>query len=177
LKTFSNLSTTLVDNKNNLNSSNSSNLFSGLNSALNKHKNEILDLQSFSKKSRHDFLKSKSFSVYKKIILSRTLESLNLFFSEILSSTFSRFLINLEKNKTKKISVGIKFLDNFNIINPQFLARFIARRVSYGFQLQRVLKPLIRDLVTLMSKKKNKIIGFRIACSGRFDRKQIASYI
>jgi len=177
-KTFLNIATALSANKNILNFSNLVNLFSAFNGVLNKQKNEILESQNFSKKAnRYDLVKSKNFNVYKKIILSKTLESLNLFFSEILSSTFSQFLTNLEKNKNKKISFGIKFLDNFNLINPQFLARFIARRVSYGFQLQRVLKPLIRDLVTLMSKKKNKIIGFRIACSGRFDRKQIASYI
>lgn len=182
-KTFLKLSKSLETNKNNFNSSNLLNLFIFLEKLLNSQKGETLDVQNFSKRSslaknsRSSLASSKNFSILKKIIISKALENLNVFFSEILSSTFSHFLTISEKKKTKIISFSVKFLDNFNLINPQFLARFIARRVSYGFQLQRVLKPLIRDLVTLMSKKKNKIIGFRIACSGRFDRKQIASYI
>jgi len=115
----------------------------------------------------------------KKIVLNRLIEKFNLFFLSLLSNLFNQFFfkINLSGDRITNVSTGIKFLDSFNIINPQFVARFIARRVSYGFQLQRVLKPLIRDLSLAMSKRKNKIVGFRIACSGRFDRKQIASYI
>jgi hypothetical protein len=103
---------------------------------------------------------------------------LGTYFSSLLSNLFDLFWFKLKNtNNRPAVTVGVRFLDNFNIINPQFIARFIARRVTYGFQLQRVIKPLIKDLLTAVSKKKNKIIGFRIACSGRFDRKQIASYV
>jgi hypothetical protein len=115
----------------------------------------------------------------KKLYLSLIVNSLGVYFSNILSNLFTSFWFKLkvlDREKTA-ITVGVRFLDNFNLINPQFLARFIARRVTYGFQLQRVVKPLIKDLLSAILKKKNKIVGFRIACSGRFDRKQIASYV
>lgn len=133
---------------------------------------------------RLDILKANSMMrsglLYKKITLNRLFDGLNNFFLQVLSALFNQFFYKIKlpsDSKIKKISLGIKFLDSFNIINPQFIARFVARRISYGFQLQRVLKPLVRDLTLAMSKRKNKIVGFRIACSGRFDRKQIASYI
>jgi ribosomal protein S3 len=109
--------------------------------------------------------------------LAATINFLTNYFSTILSNLVTCFWLKLKETTGSSISIGIRFLDNFSVINPQFLARFIARRVTYGFQLQRVIKPLIKDLLVAISRRKNKIIGFRIACSGRFDRKQIASYV
>lgn len=169
--------------KNNFNSKDRVKLFDSLKKSIENQKKSF-SLTGGGRFLRVDSLKTDSVMrsglLYKKITLNRVFASLNTFFLNLLSTLFNQFFykINLPSgSKIKKISLGVKFLDSFNIINPQFIARFIARRISYGFQLQRVLKPLIRDLTLAMSKRKNKIVGFRIACSGRFDRKQIASYI
>lgn len=172
-----------VYSKNNFNSKERVKLFESLRKSIESQKKSF-SLTGGSRFLKVDSLKAdsviRSGLLYKKIALNKLFDGLNSFFLNLLSTLFNQFFykINLPSAiKIKKISLGIKFLDSFNIINPQFIARFIARRISYGFQLQRVLKPLIRDLTLAMSKRKNKIVGFRIACSGRFDRKQIASYI
>lgn len=112
----------------------------------------------------------------RKVKTATTLEFFNSYYSYILSNILSQFIFKVKGFKNYNITVGLRFLNNFNVLNPQFLARFIARRVSYGFQLTRVIRPVMKDLTRMMASRKHKIIGFRIACSGRFDRKQIATY-
>lgn len=112
----------------------------------------------------------------RKLQLTRLLEFSNSFFSKIVSSIASNFLSKVSSFKNNELSIGLRFLSTFSVVNPQFLARFIARRISYGFPLNRVIRPIMKDLTRLMGSNKCKIIGFRIACSGRFDRKQMASY-
>jgi hypothetical protein len=115
--------------------------------------------------------------VLKKFQATKVLYQVNTFFSKFIGSLFTQFLNKTPITRGYKFSVGLKFLSRFNIINPQFIARFIARRVTYGFALSRVIRPIIKDLTTLMHTKNSKIIGFRLACSGRFDRRQIATYV
>jgi hypothetical protein len=112
----------------------------------------------------------------RKIKIAKTLEFFNAYYSSILSNVLSQFIYKIPDFKFSRITFGLRFLNSFNVLNPQFLARFIARRVSYGFQLTRVIRPVMKDLTRMMAGRKHKIIGFRIACSGRFDRKQIATY-
>lgn len=112
----------------------------------------------------------------RKVKTAKALEFFNSYYSYILSNILSQFIFKVKGFKNYNITVGLRFLNNFNVLNPQFLARFIARRVSYGFQLTRVIRPVMKDLTRMMASRKHKIIGFRIACSGRFDRKQIATY-
>lgn len=112
----------------------------------------------------------------RKIKTAQVLEFFNRYYSSILSNILSHFIFKIKEFKSYNITLGLRFLNNFNVLNPQFLARFIARRVSYGFQLTRVIRPIMKDLTRMMAGRKHKIIGFRIACSGRFDRKQIATY-
>ncbi len=112
----------------------------------------------------------------RKIKTAQVLEFFNHYYSSILSDILSQFIFKVKEFKSYSVTLGLRFLNSFNILNPQFLARFIARRVSYGFQLTRVIRPVMKDLTRMMASRKYKLTGFRIACSGRFDRKQIATY-
>jgi hypothetical protein len=74
------------------------------------------------------------------------------------------------------INVDPVFLKTTNFLNASFLSRFLARRLSYGFELNRVLKPLVTNLKKLVDSRSSKVVGFRISCRGRFNKAQMASY-
>lgn len=107
----------------------------------------------------------------------KTLSFANRYFSSILSSILSHFFSKVAVFKNGALSIGFRFVSQFKIVNPQFLARFVARRVSYGFPLARVVRPLLKDLNEAIASNLHTITGFRIACSGRFNRKQMATYV
>jgi len=86
-------------------------------------------------------------------------------------------IFNFNKHFKKYRTVfDISFLKRIKFINANFLSRFIARRLSFGFELNKVLNPIITDLTKLVNSNASKILGFKIACSGRFNKTQMASY-
>lgn len=74
-----------------------------------------------------------------------------------------------------KVSINFSLINSFKLLNPQFIARFIAKRLSYGIPLRRVLQPIVTDLTKSIEKSSQLLSGFRIKCSGRFSRAQMAS--
>jgi hypothetical protein len=74
-----------------------------------------------------------------------------------------------------RVSINFSSVNSFKLLNPQFIARFIAKRLSYGIPLRRVLQPIVTDLNKSIKKSSQLLSGFRIKCSGRFSRAQMAS--
>lgn len=66
------------------------------------------------------------------------------------------------------------FTLNFSDITVESITKYISLKLQKKFSLDWVLFPVLRDLNTKL-KQKN-IAGFKILCSGRFTRKQIATY-
>lgn len=98
------------------------------------------------------------------------------YISCFLHHLFIKFF-NLNKHFLKfNINIDPVFIKTINFINANFLSRFLSRRLSYGFELNRVLKPVILNLKRLVDSRYSKIIGFRISCRGRFNKTQMASY-
>lgn len=98
------------------------------------------------------------------------------FLSNLFSLNFNRFFILNSTFNSYSINIDISFLKNPFFLSSKFLSRFISRRLSFGFELNRVLNPIVSDLTRLVDSTESKIQGFRIACSGRFNKTQMASY-
>lgn len=98
------------------------------------------------------------------------------FVSQLLSETFSKFFLLNKHFNDYNISLNLCFLRSMKFISAQFLSRFISRRLSFGFELGRVLAPIVSDLTKLIDSNASKVAGFRISCSGRFNKTQMASY-
>src|SRR3546814_7051035 len=49
-------------------------------------------------------------------------------------------------SKTYSASLAFSVLNKFKLLNPQFVSRFIAKRLTYGMPLRRVLQPIVVDL-------------------------------
>lgn len=55
--------------------------------------------------------------------------------------------------------------------NSKILAEFIIAKLKQKYPLFSIINPIVRDIF-----KFTPLVGFKILCSGRFSRKQIASY-
>jgi hypothetical protein len=66
---------------------------------------------------------------------------------------------------------------NINIRNVHIVAisNYIIKGLVQRYNLKWVLRPIIRDLTEKIKEKK--ILGYKILCTGRFTRKQIASHL
>lgn len=89
--------------------------------------------------------------------------------------------------KNNNIEINFKFYKELNEISPQIISFFIRQKLMQRHNLFNVLKDLNKFIQNIMYTKpknfitfnpyvKNRIIGYKIACSGRFSRKQRASY-
>jgi len=96
------------------------------------------------------------------------------FLSELFSSFLTEALRPLVGDSFR-VFASIFLLNHFKVLNPQFVARFLAKRLSYGMQLRKVLRPIVRDLSKLIVSSRGTLSGFKIKCSGRFNRTQMAS--
>lgn len=96
--------------------------------------------------------------------------------SIVLSCLLSKFFTLNKHLSNFCINIDPIFLKTTSFLSANFLSRFLARRLSYGFELNRVLKPLVKNLKKLVDSRSSKITGFRISCRGRFNKAQMASY-
>lgn len=101
---------------------------------------------------------------------------LGLLYSELVSVSLQQVSL-FQKLNSKAFSTSLSFslLHRFRILNPQFISRFIAKRLTYGIPLRRVLKPIVIDLTKNILNPTRLLQGFRIKCSGRFNRAQMAT--
>jgi ribosomal protein S3 len=110
------------------------------------------------------------------------IKSLYVFFIKIVVSNIYWGLLNnsLSFYLSKLYSTPEKYY--FNIYNLDFLnvttdiiSTYISLRLQQKYSLNWVLRPILKDLSTKI--KKHIFLGYKIVCSGRFTRKQIATYM
>jgi len=147
-----------------------------------KRRRSLLSIKNYKKRLSRSFNKKINtfYNLFCKSNYLTQRQSMKKFVSDFSSFTVSRLLskfFSLNKHFSKlSINVDPTFLKTTNFLNANFLSRFLARRLSYGFELNRVLKPLVTNLKKLVDSRSSKVVGFRISCRGRFNKAQMASY-
>lgn len=76
-------------------------------------------------------------------------------------------------NKLDDISFNLYSMDVWNI-SVEAITSYIGFRLQRKYTLNWVLRPVIKDLNSKMRRKR--LLGYKILCSGRFNRNQIATY-
>ncbi len=119
-------------------------------------------------------LKKKLARYRMKIICKYMIKTLisNIFWS-ILKETLDFYLKKLS-NYSISFYFNIFSLDFF-AVTPQIISTYLSLRLQQKYSLNWTLRPVIKDLT--IKTKNNIISGFKIVCSGRFTRKQIATHI
>ncbi len=135
------------------------------------------------KKKNNNNIKNNSFKkfFFKKSLLDRKIRSMLDYLIKNLISYLYWFLINkslktyistIEKGK-KNILFNV-FSLNFLNITSDVISTYISLKLQQKYSLNWILRPVLKDLTTKV--RKRLILGFKIVCSGRFTRKQIATY-
>ena len=84
------------------------------------------------------------------------------------------FFINKLNHNSDNYYFNTYSLDFFNV-TTDIIATYISLKLQQRYSLNWVLRPILKDLT---SKMKSKVFsGYKIVCSGRFTRKQIATYM
>lgn len=98
------------------------------------------------------------------------------FFWYLINKNFNYYLNKMNKNNfnnTEHYYLNI-FRLTFKNVNINIVALYIAYRLQQRYSLNWVLKPVLRDLSKRIDR--GQLAGYKILCSGRFTRKQIATY-
>jgi len=139
-------------------------------------------------KKRQKFLKSVKFKNFvpkivhksKKLSGLKNLQLVRIFLTDfiryILSFLFLKFFSFNNHFSKLKPDLAVNFLDGVDFVSANFISRFLSRRLSFGFELNRVLPPIVSDLSLLVNSDYSSLRGFRISCKGRFNKTQMASY-
>lgn len=98
------------------------------------------------------------------------------FFWYLINKNFNFYLNKLNKNNINNAEYYYLniFRLTFKNVNINIVALYIAYRLQQRYSLNWVLKPVFRDLSKRIDK--GQLAGYKILCSGRFTRKQIATY-
>lgn len=108
------------------------------------------------------------------------IKSLYTYFIKIVISNLYWYLLSnslsfyLNKIDSQKYFFNIYSLDFLNV-TTDIISTYISLRLQQKYSLNWVLRPILKDLSTKI--KKNIFLGYKIVCSGRFTRKQIATYM
>lgn len=110
------------------------------------------------------------------------IKSLYTYFIKVVISNLYWYLLNNSlKFYLSKLTLNQENY-HFNIYNLDFLnvttdiiSTYISLRLQQKYSLNWVLRPILKDLGAKI--KKNIFLGYKIVCSGRFTRKQIATYM
>lgn len=90
----------------------------------------------------------------------------------VLNKTLSFFFSKI--NKKTSFELNIYSLDSLNI-SAEAITSYLSLKLQKRYSLNWVLKPILKDLSTKI--KRRDFVGYKIVCSGRFTRKQIATYM
>ena len=91
----------------------------------------------------------------------------------LLNNSLNFYLTKLSLN-SEKYTFNVYSLDFLNV-TTDIISTYISLRLQQKYSLNWVLRPILKDLSTKI--KKNVFLGYKIVCSGRFTRKQIATYM
>ena len=132
--------------------------------------------------NKNKILNSFNFNNYNNKILNKNkiFIKLNNVIKLLISNLYWFLLVNIIMLKLKILSKNNIYnfnIYNFNldVLNPNIISSYLIDKLMNQQNLLFCLQPILKDLQIKIIKKK--IIGYKIACSGRFSRKQIASRI
>jgi ribosomal protein S3 len=95
----------------------------------------------------------------------------------LINKNFNYYLNKINKNNNNKVEYY--YLNVFRLafynVNVNIVALYISYRLQQRYSLNWVLRPVFKDLAKRI--EKGQLAGYKILCSGRFTRKQIATYI
>lgn len=112
---------------------------------------------------------SKNFELLQEFILKKIIFNL---YWRVLNQSLLFFFNKLEINN--KFYLNIYNLDSLNI-SAQAITTYLSLKLQKRYSLDWVLRPILKDLGSKI--KRRSITGYKIVCSGRFTRKQIATYM
>lgn len=118
--------------------------------------NEVSDIDRF--KNLYDY-------IFKVLIF-------NLYWRVLNSTMFYYF--NKLNNSKELFYLNVYSLSFLNI-TVDSIANYISLKLQKKYTLNWILKPILKDLTTRIKQKH--FLGYKIVCSGRFTRKQIATYM
>lgn len=78
--------------------------------------------------------------------------------------------LRMVSNKCFNYDISYVFL-SLNQVTPQIISLYIAKKLKQRHMLLKIVKPLFKNL-----DENPLILGYKISCSGRFTRKQRATY-
>lgn len=90
----------------------------------------------------------------------------------VLNKTLSYFFTKIDKNI--RFNINVYSLDSLNI-SAEAITSYLSSKLQKRYSLNWLLKPILKDLSVKIKRKD--FIGYKIVCSGRFTRKQIATYM
>ena len=92
-----------------------------------------------------------------------------------LKNKFQYFHVNAVNKNNNYDNISLNFYSTDNLSIPvTAIASYIGFRLRRKYSLGWVLRPVLKDLNSKIRKKR--ILGYKILCSGRFTRHQIATY-
>lgn len=117
-----------------------------------------------------NFVLTKVYSRIYKYIFKRVI---TVFFWTVMNFMSLRFL-NLIKNQNMDLFFFNIYALNLFSVSVEAITSHISLRLQRKFSLNWVLFPVLKDLTYKV--KSNVFLGYKLVCSGRFTRKQIATY-
>jgi ribosomal protein S3 len=92
---------------------------------------------------------------------------------KVLGNFFTKYLYKFSIDTPffqNKPTIFIRTLNKLSITSS-FLARYLSIKLLQRHRLMQTLHPVFKDL-----RQNSRILGYRVACSGRFTKKEIATY-
>ena len=91
----------------------------------------------------------------------------------LINNSLKFYLNNLSNNKDT-FHFNIYSLDFLNV-TTDIISTYISLKLQQRYSLNWILRPILKDLTNKVQRKL--FLGYKIVCSGRFTRKQIATYM
>lgn len=85
-----------------------------------------------------------------------------------------KFYLSKLSNNSDTFHFNIYSLDFLNV-TTDIISTYISLKLQQRYSLNWVLRPILKDLTSKVQRKL--FLGYKIVCSGRFTRKQIATYM
>jgi len=85
-----------------------------------------------------------------------------------------KFYLNKLSNNKDTFHFNIYSLDFLNV-TTDIISTYISLKLQQRYSLNWILRPILKDLTNKVQRKL--FLGYKIVCSGRFTRKQIATYM
>ncbi len=120
------------------------------------------------KQSFGDFA-SPRFKAFYKFVMKTIISSL---YWQLINNALNFYFLKLDPKVQTQVNV---FALDFLYVTADIISNYISLKLQQRHSLNWILRPIVKDLTTKVKKKI--FLGYKIVCSGRFTRKQIATYM